>query len=149
MFTSDIDRNNNIKHIRNSLIGYVLISLFLIAFYKIYISFSYGQDSYYMRYMFLVSLIGGLIEVTILLVCHKNNYRPRSSFNMWNSGLALIVSGCLIEGIVSISGRYTDAEEAYFMAGVAFLILALVVAIIRLMSAVRINKLTLKLSAKT
>lgn len=35
------------------------------------------------------------------------------------------------------------------MAGVAFLILALVVAIIRLMSAVRINKLTLKLSAKT
>ncbi len=100
-----------------------------------------------MRYMFLVSLIGGLIEVTILLVCHKNNYRPRSSFNMWNSGLALIVSGCLIEGIVSISGRYTDAEEAYFMAGVAFLILALVVAIIRLMSAVRINNARLSQEA--
>lgn len=66
---------------------------------------------------------------------------------MWNSGLALIVSGCLIEGIVSISGRYTDAEEAYFMAGVAFQILALVVAIIRLMSAVRINNARLSQEA--
>lgn len=66
---------------------------------------------------------------------------------MWNSGLALIVSGCLIEGIVSISGRYTDAEEAYFMTGVAFLILALVVAIIRLMSAVRINNARLSQEA--
>lgn len=56
---------------------------------------------------------------------------------------------CRTTVVQRLTIRYTDAEEAYFMAGVAFLILALVVAIIRLMSAVRINKLTLKLSAKT
>lgn len=139
MFTSDIDRIQNIRHIRNSFICYIAISLFLFVFYKVYISFSYGMDSYYMRYMFLISLIGGLIECIILIACHKNNYRPRSSFNMWNSGLALIVTGCLIEGIVSISGRYTDAEIAYIMAGIAFLVLSIIVLVIRLLAAIRIK----------
>ena len=133
MFTSDIDSTNNKKHIRNSIFAYIFTTIFLIVFNIIYTHFSFGVTSDYMKYMFLITLIGGIIEITFLLICNHYNYRPRTSFNMWNSGLALLVAGCLVEGIVGISGRYTDWEIAYFTAGAIFLILSIILGTIRLM----------------
>ena len=114
---------------------YVCVSIFLYLFAKIYTHFSFGETSEYMNNMYLIILIGGFINFLLQLVLARYNHYFKVANNLYNSGLALIVSGMLIKGIINISGRYTDAHKIYIYAGVIFLcisILTLIGSLIRL-----------------
>ncbi|MGT2895648.1 hypothetical protein ACVRZR_04610 [Streptococcus entericus] len=101
-----------------------LLSLFLILFNQIYESFSYGESSLYMRFMFVIPLLGaGLYLLSALGLAWLRN---RAAVSLFNSSLAIAISACLVKGIIEISGRSTTIDTPYWWAGLAFLALSLV-----------------------
>lgn len=88
----------------------------------IYESFSYGESSTTMRLMFLFPLIGGTLP-SLFFSFKPLKYQPsRRSYNLWNSGIAILTNGCVIKGIINISGRFTDYDRIYWGLGICFLL---------------------------
>ncbi len=88
----------------------------------IYEKCSYGEYSWFMRLMFLFPLVGGAGLGFVLK-------KTRTAISLWSrrfwiSGLAVLTCGCLVHGIISISGRTDRYSVCYVIAGVGFLILA-------------------------
>ena len=102
---------------------YLIISIFLLLFSRIYVSLSYGEYSFFMNTLSLVPLIGGGLLVGLLLVQPNLS---RVSFNLWNSGVAVLTVGFLLRGIINLSGRSTTLDWPYWLIGAGFLGLALV-----------------------
>ncbi|HEM2548491.1 TPA: hypothetical protein U0431_001277 [Streptococcus suis] len=104
-------------------ITYLATTAFLFIFSRIYESLSYGEVSFFMHYMFCVTLIGGALLLGMLTL--KPNL-SRVTFNLWNSGVATITAGFLLRGIINLSGRSTTLDQPYWFIGAGFLVLALI-----------------------
>ncbi len=102
---------------------YLILSIFLFIFSRVYVSLSYGEYSFFMNTLSLVPLIGGGLLVGLLLVQPNLS---RVSFNLWNSGVAVLTAGFLLRGIINLSGRSTTLDWPYWLIGAGFLGLALV-----------------------
>lgn len=106
---------------KKTLITYSLVTIFLFVFSRIYQSKSYGEISFFMNNLYLVSLIGGLVLVTMLKLIPTFS---RISYNLWNSGVAIITTGFLLRGIINLSGRSTTLDKPYWYVGIIFLLVA-------------------------
>ncbi|HEL1838596.1 TPA: hypothetical protein TZ315_000641 [Streptococcus suis] len=104
-------------------ITYLATTAFLFIFSRIYESLSYGEVSIFMHYMFCVTLIGGAVLLGLLQLIPTLS---RLSYNLWNSGVATITAGCLLRGIINLSGRSTTLDQPYWYIGAGFLVLSLV-----------------------
>lgn len=119
LFTSDIKISKRYVGIS---IG---IAVFCTVFARIYEYFSYGESSVAMRWMFLFPLLGCALVgwcirftgKTVNLWCYR----------FWNSGMAVWTAGCLVSGIITISGRSCVYDMAYRCVGAAFVALAFLV----------------------
>lgn len=114
--------NPNKKRFKKTAISYTLITIFFFAFSRIYESFSFGETSVHMHYLFAVPLVGGIILAILLKVLP---YFSRISLNLWNSAIAIITTGTLFRGIVNLSGRSTTLDAPYWYVGIGFVVLAL------------------------
>lgn len=110
------------KRFKKTAISYTLITIFFFAFSRIYESFSYGETSVHMHYLFAVPLVGGIILVILLKALPQFS---RISFNLWNSAVAIITAGTLFRGIVNLSGRSTALDAPYWYVGISFAIIAI------------------------
>lgn len=99
------------------------LSLFLILFNQVYESFSYGENSLYMQFMFVLPLIGAVLY--LLSGLGLAWLRNRAAVRLFNSSLAIAISACLVKGIIEISGRSTTIDTPYWWTALAFLILSL------------------------
>lgn len=104
---------------------YGVVTLFCIVGTKVYEYFSYREYSQYMRSMFWFPLVGGM-AIGMLLVKLERPVQ-RLSFLLWNSGIAVLTTGCLVRGIITISGRTSVYDFYYWSIGICFLIGALVI----------------------
>ena len=104
---------------------YLLVTLLCIAFHGIYARFSYGEDSPFLAWMWLLPLSGGMAPSLGLLLAGRAERLNRSAFNLWNSGIAALIFGCLVRGIVNVSGRFTAYDRVYWATGGALLLAAL------------------------
>ena len=120
--------NPNKKRFKNTAISYTLITIFFFAFSRIYESFSFGETSVHMHYLFAVPLIGGILLAILLKALPQFS---RISFNLWNSAVALITAGTLFRGIVNLSGRSTTLDGPYWYVGISFAILAILSILIK------------------
>ena len=102
---------------------YLILSIFLFIFSRVYVSLSYGEVSIFMNTLSLVPLIGGGLLVGLL---YLQPTLSRISFNLWNSGVAVLTTGFLLRGIINLSGRSTTLDWPYWLIGAGFLGLALV-----------------------
>ena len=114
--------NPNKKRFKKTVISYTLITIFFFAFSRIYESFSYGETSVHMHYLFAVPLVGGITLVILLKALPQFS---RISFNLWNSAVAIITAGTLFRGIVNLSGRSTALDAPYWYVGIGFSVLAI------------------------
>ncbi|MGQ7338767.1 hypothetical protein ACTGYU_00180 [Streptococcus suis] len=114
---------NSTTRVSRTFISYLAITAFLFIFSRIYESLSYGEVSVFMHYMFCVTLIGGTVLLGLLQLIPTLS---RLSYNLWNSGVATITAGCLLRGIINLSGRSTTLDQPYWYIGVGFLVLALI-----------------------
>ena len=114
--------NPNKKRFKKTVISYTLITIFFFAFSRIYESFSFGETSVHMHYLFAVPFIGGILLAIFLKVLP---HFSRISLNLWNSAVAIITTGTLLRGIVNLSGRSTTLDAPYWYVGISFAILAI------------------------
>ena len=114
---------NSTTRFSRTFISYLAIAAFLFIFSRIYESLSYGEVSVFMYYMFCATLVGGILLLGLLQV--KPNL-SRITYNLWNSGIATITAGCLLRGIINLSGRSTTLDQPYWYVGAGFLALSLI-----------------------
>ena len=120
MYTSVTKIKN--KRLKKTFVSYSLLTILFLAFSRIYESFSFGETSLHMHYLFVVPLVGGIILALLLKTIP--NLR-RLSLNLWNSAVAVLTAGMLFRGIVNLSGRSTTLDQPYWYVGLAFAILAI------------------------
>lgn len=113
------------KRYKKSTRIFLAISLFSIIFSTIYEKFSYGEFSIYMRFMFIIPLIMGTFTYALIYLLKSNLLAQRVSYLLWHSSIAILMSGALIKGIISISGRHTNLEIYYFICGSLFALAAI------------------------
>ena len=114
---------NSTTRFSRTFISYLAMAAFLFIFSRIYESLSYGEVSVFMHYMFCATLVGGILLLGLLQV--KPNL-SRITYNLWNSGIATITAGCLLRGIINLSGRSTTLDQPYWYVGAGFLKLSLI-----------------------
>lgn len=110
------------KRLKKTLVSYSLLTIFFFAFSRIYESFSFGETSLHMHYLFAVPLVGGIVLALLLKIMPNLG---RISLNLWNSAVAVLTAGMLFRGIVNLSGRSTTLDQPYWYVGLAFAILAI------------------------
>ena len=115
--------NPSKKRFKKTALIYTLLSIFFFAFSRIYESFSFGETSTYMHYLYAVPLVGGLLLLIILKIIPNLS---RLSLNLWNSAVATLTAGVLFRGIVNLSGRSTTLDQPYIYTSIVFLTLAVV-----------------------
>ena len=128
--------NPSKKRFKKTALIYTLLSIFFFAFSRIYESFSFGETSTYMYYLYAVPLVGGLLLLIILKIIPNLS---RLSLNLWNSAVAIMTAGMLFRGIVNLSGRSTTLDQPYWYLGTAFAALALLSMVFLLSSTIFIN----------
>lgn len=113
---STLDTNNKIVKIISS---YIIASISAVIFDRIYSLFSHGVSSAYMTFMFLYPLVGGALVYCLIYFFQKNLKfeNLRLSFNFYNSGIAILTIGSLLEGILQIAGTSSDYTIYYFIFG--------------------------------
>ncbi|MDG3146461.1 hypothetical protein MKL27_06180 [Streptococcus suis] len=114
---------NSTTRFSRTFISYLAMAAFLFIFSRIYESLSYGEVSVFMHYMFCATLVGGIVLLGLLQI--KPNL-SRMTYNLWNSGVATITAGCLLRGIINLSGRSTTLDQPYWYVGAGFLALSLI-----------------------
>ena len=122
ILSTSVIKNKN-KRLKKTLVSYSLLTIFFLAFSRIYESFSFGETSLHMHYLFVVPLVGGVILALLLKIIPN---LVRISLNLWNSAVAVLTAGMLFRGIVNLSGRSTTLDQPYWYVGLAFAILAIV-----------------------
>ncbi|MBR0516136.1 MAG: hypothetical protein IJJ89_04795, partial [Eubacterium sp.] len=80
------------------------ISVFSLIFYLIYDRFSHNVRSPYMTWLFLWTLILGVLPCLILLVLNKLPRPGRITINLYCSGVAALTVSSLLRGIFEIAG---------------------------------------------
>ena len=85
----------------------ILFSIFSLLFTFIYERFSYGQYAWTMRCLFVIPIV-------YQLIVHIFQPLRISKFFL---GLAsgIVYSGCLVTGIITISGRTTSLTNIYWL----------------------------------
>lgn len=121
ILSTSVIKNKN-KRLKKTLISYSLLTIFFLVFSRIYESFSFGETSLHMHYLFVVPLIGGIILALLLKIIPN---LARLSLNLWNLAVAVLTAGMLFRGIVNLSGRSTTLDQPYWYVGLAFSILAI------------------------
>lgn len=122
ILSTSVIKNKN-KRLKKTLVGYSLLTIFFLAFSRIYESFSFGETSLHMHYLFVVPLVGGIILANLLKIIPNLS---RLSLNLWNSAVAVLTAGMLFRGIVNLSGRSTTLDQPYWYIGLVFALLAIV-----------------------
>ena len=122
MILSTSVTNPSKKRFRKTALIYALLTIFFFAFSRIYESFSFGETSSHMHYLFAIPLAGGILLLLFMKVIPNLS---RLSLNLWNSAVAIMTAGMLFRGIVNLSGRSTTLDMPYWYLGAAFAALAL------------------------
>lgn len=107
-----------------TMLAYAGVTTLCLVFCAIYEIFSFGEHSLFMRMMFMIPLLGGAVPFGLMAAAENPPALSRGAFNLWNSGLAVRVSGCLVRGIIEISGRTCDYDNYYWIVSGIFLTLA-------------------------
>lgn len=122
ILSTSVTKNKN-KRLQKTLVGYSILTIFFLVFSRIYESFSFGETSLHMHYLFVVPLVGGVILALLLKIIPNLG---RISLNLCNSSVAVLTTGMIFRGIVNLSGRSTALDQPYWYVGIAFAILAIV-----------------------
>lgn len=102
---------------KKTVITYLVITLFCIAFNYFYSIFGHGVSSPFMSYAFVFSLILGVVGYVII---GRLNLENRIAFNLYNAGIATLTVGSLLRGILDIAGADSAYPIYYFVVGTIF-----------------------------
>lgn len=122
MFILDIN-----KSLKKTIISYIFLTIFTVIFDRIYSIFSHGVSSSSMNFMFLFPLIGGVIFYLLVALFLGNfNYENfRFTFNIYNSGIAIVTVRSLLNGILEIAGTSSPYLPLFNILGWSFILIGI------------------------
>lgn len=100
--------------------GFVGLSVLAVVIDDIYALFGHGVRSAFMSCMFLVPLLGGAVVYYLIGFLAFDAARAplwRLASNLYNSGLAALAAGCMLQGILEIAGTASPYVPLFFWAG--------------------------------
>ena len=113
--------------------GYLLSSAACVAVTNIYALFGHGVRSASMDYMFLYPALMGLVPfllLTALLSRIRRRRFLRLAFNLYNSGVATLTVGAMLNGILEIAGTASAYQPLFMAAGWIFAFIGFVLLLI-------------------
>ena len=101
----------------------MIFSIFCIIFSFVYLKFSFGVVSYFMKYVFLIPTILGVLVYFILdkIQFVQSN---KVSFNLYNAAIVTLTLGSVVQGIFEICGAESRYTIVYGVVGILFIIIA-------------------------
>lgn len=115
------------KTIRKSLLIYILLTAFCGAFSYVYESFSHEVYSDYMAWLFLIPLLLGVIPNILALISKKLFFVSSWQRIIHNFAIATLTVGSILQGVVQIYGTSSPYIIYYFIVGIAFLALSILI----------------------
>ncbi len=125
MTLSISDTNAPKKYLAKTGLFYLLISIFCAIFGLIYEYYSHGVYSNYMIYAFAFPLMGGALPFTAMSIYKSKRLPKRLTFNLYNSGIATLTVGCIMQGIINIYGTTNNLLIVFWIVGVTLTIISL------------------------
>jgi hypothetical protein len=110
---------------------YFIFSVITFIFSIVYSLFSHEVYSNYLTFAFLYPLIGGVV---LYLFLSKFDTFKKWPYNFYNSGIATITVGSILAGINEIAGADTLYYLWFYLVGIIFVILALILLLIEVLS---------------
>lgn len=109
---------------------YLLASVFTALFGGVYEAFSHGVWSGWMVYAFTFPLILGALPF-LWLSLRKTPLPCPWCYRLHHAGVATLTVGSVVEGVLAIYGTTNRLTLAYWIVGIALLLLAQVVRMLR------------------
>lgn len=110
-------------HALKTALVYLTVSVICIIFDKVYALFGHGVHSTSMSMMFLYPLLGGTLIFTLawIIIPHSDEVSCyRFFYNIYNSGVAALTVGSVLNGIFEIAGTSSPYTIAFFILGWTF-----------------------------
>ena len=126
--TSDTD--NKSRALKTALI-YLLITVFCSVFGAVYELFSHEVYSFYMIYAFAIPLLGGVLPFMLTVMFNASEFPDRLSLNLYNSGIATLTTGSIVNGVLEIYGKDNPLVCAYVFLGVLFILAGIIVYMVK------------------
>lgn len=95
------------KNLSKTLLFYLGLTAFCILFDRVYFIFGHGVESPSMLWMFLYPLLGGVLPFACLWLFIENARTRklfRLAYNVFNTGMAILIVGSALQGVVDIAG---------------------------------------------
>jgi hypothetical protein len=130
LFTSA--RHSNKKLIKSAIV-HLIIAFICIGINSVYSLFGHGVSSPHMTYMFLYPLIGGTVTFSLLHVFYSkviNHSYFRLSYNLYNSGIATLIIGSMLNGVFEIAGTASLYTKAYYAIAFIFILVSIVATVL-------------------
>ena len=99
---------------------HLAFSLFCALFGAVYEKFSFGVYSYFMIYAFTIPLILGTIPLLSIAIWGKM-LPDKTALSAWNSGIAALTVGCIMQGVLNIYGTTNRLMIVYPITGFVLL----------------------------
>lgn len=118
------------KVLNKTILVYAGLTIFAFFFNQIYALFAHGVSSENMSNMYLVLLIAGVgMYLLLKLTLPKSVFNPyyRLFTNIYNAGIATLVVGMCLSGIVEIAGGSSAYVSWFGLIGEGLIVLGLVI----------------------
>lgn len=112
------------------IIVYGGVTAFCILFNALYAQFSHGVDSPWMTFTFLLPLLGGVGVYGARAMLGKKPL-SRFSYNTFNSGIATLIVGSLLRGVLEIAGAASPYQDVLLSVGIGFLGISVITAFVQ------------------
>jgi hypothetical protein len=102
-----MNKQKRCRQVRRTILVYLSITVFCVVFDKVYALFGHGVSSDSMTLMFLYPFLGGVLPFTLLFLFIPQADQVkwyRFLYNAYNSGIATLTIGSLLDGIFEIAG---------------------------------------------
>ena len=120
------------KHMRRTSLIFLCVTLFCGLFSAVYEHFSHDVYSNYMVYLFMFPLLGGVLPYATLGLVPKIKCPPPASARIFNSGVAALIVGSCIKGVLDIYGTTSSYQPIYWVSGVALIALGFAMYLLKL-----------------
>jgi hypothetical protein len=129
--------------LNKTIITYSLFTIGIYLFAKIYMLFGHGVTSPWMSHAYLYLLGLGvfvffLLKIAIPEIVQQKGYR--FFYQIYNSGVAILINGMLLRGILEIAGGSSAYVAWFFFVGWGFIAIGVVLFLKMLVSRIALPK---------
>jgi hypothetical protein len=129
--------------LNKTIITYSLFTIGIYLFAKIYTLFGHGVTSPWMSHAYLCLLGLGvlvffLLKIAIPEIVQQKGYR--FFYQIYNSGVAILINGMLLRGILEIAGGSSAYVAWFFFVGWGFIAIGVVLFLKMLVSRIALPK---------